>query len=110
MGADLFVRHQPTERGIHMFEDKTLACKDCGADFIFTVGEQEFYAEKGFQNEPARCKDCRGARKASRDGGERRQREMHPATCAECGAETMIPFKPTNARPVYCKDCFDARK
>ena len=39
-----------------MYEDKTLVCKDCGAEFIFTAGEQEFYAEKGFQNEPTRCK------------------------------------------------------
>ncbi len=45
-------------------QDKTLTCKDCGATFTFTVGEQQFYAEKGFTNEPARCPDCRKARKA----------------------------------------------
>ncbi len=44
--------------------DKTLKCKDCGADFIFTENEQQFYTEKGFDNEPARCKDCRAAKKA----------------------------------------------
>jgi len=44
--------------------DKTIACKDCGADFVFTVGEQEFYAEKGFDNEPTRCKECRDKKKA----------------------------------------------
>ena len=49
-----------------MYEDKTLVCKDCGKEFVFTAGEQEFYAEKGFQNEPLRCKECRDARKASR--------------------------------------------
>ena len=49
-----------------MFEDKTLVCKDCGAEFIFSAGEQEFYAEKGFQNEPIRCKACRNALHLSR--------------------------------------------
>ena len=44
-------------------EDKKMVCKDCGAEFIFTVGEQEFYKEKGFENEPTRCADCRSARK-----------------------------------------------
>ena len=46
-----------------MYEDKTLVCKECGAEFVFTAGEQEFYAERGFQNEPQRCKACRDARK-----------------------------------------------
>lgn len=49
--------------------DKTLSCKDCGADFVFTDGEQQFYAEKGFTNEPVRCPECRKARKAQRDNG-----------------------------------------
>ena len=65
-----------------MYEDKTLVCKDCGNEFIFTAGEQEFYAEKGFENEPLRCKDCRAARKAAARG----PREMHDAVCASCGA------------------------
>ena len=47
-----------------MYEDKTLVCKECGKEFVFTAGEQEFYAERGFQNEPQRCKACRDARKA----------------------------------------------
>ncbi len=46
-------------------KDKTLTCKDCGAEFVFTVGEQEFYEEKGFTNEPVRCKACREAKKNS---------------------------------------------
>lgn len=46
--------------------DKTLQCKDCGVDFIFTAGEQDFYKEKGFENEPQRCADCRRARKRQR--------------------------------------------
>lgn len=47
-------------------EDKTLTCKDCGSTFVFTVGEQKFYKEKGFDNEPQRCADCRRARKTQR--------------------------------------------
>lgn len=94
------------------FQDKTLKCKDCGGDFVFTAGEQAFYAEKGFENEPARCRDCRDAKKRSREGGERQsvQREMHDVVCAACGAETQVPFKPRNDRPVYCRDCFNANK
>ena len=46
-----------------MFEDKVLVCKECGQEFVFTAGEQAFYAERGFQNEPQRCKPCRDARK-----------------------------------------------
>ena len=86
------------------FEDKTLVCKDCGKEFIFSAGEQEFYAEKGFENEPVRCRDCRDKRKRTRDGGEPRQ--MFTVTCADCGKETEVPFEPKNDRPVYCRDCF----
>ncbi len=89
-----------------MYEDKTLICKDCGNEFVFTAGEQEFYAEKGFVNEPQRCKSCRDARKNSN----RPAREMFTATCAECGCETQVPFKPTEGRPVYCKECFTNRR
>ncbi len=89
-----------------MFQDKTLVCKDCGKEFIFTAGEQEFYAEKGFQNEPVRCKDCRANRKSTRSG----DREMYDAICAECGAPTKIPFQPRNDRPVYCSACFQKMK
>lgn len=48
------------------FEDKTLVCKDCGNEFVFTAGEQAFYKEKGLDNEPKRCKECRDKRKAAR--------------------------------------------
>jgi CxxC-x17-CxxC domain-containing protein len=88
-----------------MYQDKTLVCKDCGQEFAFTAGEQEFYAEKGFQNEPARCKDCRDVRKANRRHNNGR-REMHDAVCADCGAETQVPFVPRNDRPIYCSDCY----
>ncbi len=43
--------------------DKTIVCRDCGSEFVFSVGEQEFYKEKGFDNEPTRCAACRRAKK-----------------------------------------------
>lgn len=130
------------------FQDRQLTCVDCGQPFVFTAGEQEFYARKGFKEEPKRCKICREARKARRAGGETlgqggsparaaalsagvpddagnraphgprevrevggrgRNRELFDAICAQCGAETRVPFRPTSGRPVYCRDCFAAR-
>ncbi len=88
------------------FEDKTLTCKDCGCEFVFSASEQEFYQEKGFVNEPGRCRSCRAAKK-SQSGGERGPREMHNVICASCGVSTQVPFKPRNEKPVYCQDCFD---
>ena len=89
-----------------MYEDKTLVCKDCGAEFVFTAGEQEFYAEKGFENEPSRCKECRIARKNSI----RQNRVMHTAICADCGKEAQVPFEPKEDRAVYCSECFAKHK
>ena len=99
------------------FVDKALRCRDCGGEFAFTAGEQEFFQLKGLLNEPARCPECRSARKSQRMSGEsqgamrggsgRAPREMHPAVCAECGAETQVPFLPRGDKPVYCSTCFD---
>ncbi len=89
-----------------MYQDITLKCKDCGKDFVFTAGEQEFYAEKGFQNQPQRCRDCRNAKK----NASKPQRELFDAVCAKCGKPAKIPFQPTSDRPVYCSDCFAAMK
>ncbi len=94
------------------FVDKTLKCRDCENDFVFTAGEQEFYQQKGLMNQPGRCPSCRSARRNSSGGaggrsGERAPREMHDVICAECGAETQVPFLPKNDRPVYCSSCFD---
>ncbi len=91
-----------------MFQDKTLVCRDCGKEFVFTVGEQEFYAEKGFQNEPTRCRECRMAHKAARNSGA--PRVMYDAVCAECGQPTKVPFQPREDRPVYCSECYAARQ
>lgn len=99
-----------------MSQDKVLVCRDCGQEFVFTAREQEFYAEKGFQNEPGRCPACRQARKqatAGRNSGggyARAQRRMYPAVCASCGAETEVPFQPSGDKPVYCRDCYQAMR
>ncbi len=86
--------------------DKTLTCVDCGNEFTFTVGEQEFFASKGFTNEPRRCPQDRGARKSQQRGYGDSPREMHPVVCAKCGVDTTVPFVPSGDRPVYCSDCF----
>ena len=99
-------------------QDRTLTCRDCGQEFTFTASEQEFFAQKGFTNEPGRCPECRSARKAQQGGGyrssggynARSEREMFPAVCAECGKQTQVPFQPRTDRPVYCSDCFATKR
>ena len=91
------------------FVDKLLTCRDCGKEFTFTVGEQQFYQSKGLQHEPRRCPDCRNARRHS-DGYGRQQRAMHDVVCSSCGRLTQVPFIPTGSRPVYCLDCFQANR
>ena len=101
-----------------MYQDKSLTCRDCGAEFSFTSSEQEFYAQKGFTNEPGRCPECRAQRKQNNRGGGfgrsnsgfRTERELHDATCAACGTATQVPFKPSGDRPVYCRDCFSSQR
>lgn len=90
------------------FVDKSLQCSSCGSTFTHSAEEQEFFAAKGFTNEPKRCPSCREARKAERsgNGSYRPSREMYPAVCAECGRETQLPFEPREGRPVYCSDCY----
>ena len=99
------------------YEDKTISCADCGEDFIHSAEDQARYAERGFTNEPKRCRDCREKRKAQDRGGRgggggggRPQREFYEAVCAECGTSTTVPFKPTQGRPVYCRDCYRSRR
>ncbi|MFN8521575.1 MAG: zinc-ribbon domain containing protein [Chloroflexota bacterium] len=102
------------------YTDQTLSCRDCGQSFVFTTGEQEFYASRGFTNQPSRCEACRGARKAGRgsegSSGSRsganagRGRDMFTAVCASCGQNASVPFQPRNDRPVYCSDCFSSQR
>lgn len=89
------------------YQDKVLVCADCGKEFVFTAAEQEFYAQKGFANEPKRCKDCRVNKKRELRS---RPREMHSVTCSNCGKEAQVPFKPVMDKPVYCDDCFKQMK
>jgi len=107
------------------FADKTLTCVDCGQQFTFTADDQEFFATRGF-GEPKRCRTCRANRRVERDGGggmgnggggamsyssgPRPQRQLFDAVCASCGQATQVPFQPRGDRPVYCRDCFDAKK
>lgn len=95
------------ECGLMEHQDKTILCKDCGKEFVFTAGEQSFYAEKGFENEPARCPECRSNRKRERSVGFRGARSLFEVTCASCGVSTRVPFEPREGRPVYCRDCYD---
>ena len=74
-----------------MYEDKTLVCKDCGKEFTFSAGEQEFYAEKGFENEPQRCKECRQARK---NKFMRQNKEMYEIVWHLYGKVDKVPFEP----------------
>jgi CxxC-x17-CxxC domain-containing protein len=103
--------HQLTSGRKRLYENKTLICKDCAGPFDFTVRDQIFYAEKGFENEPQRCRDCRIARKSARGDGTAGggSREMFEAVCAQCGEGTTVPFRPRGDRPVYCRTCFSAQ-
>lgn len=114
------------------YQDKTLTCVDCGAQFAFTANEQAFYADRGFTNEPKRCQACRQSRKATRGGGYSSggyssngdgygassgfssggggRREMHTVQCSNCGGEARVPFVPRGDRPVYCSDCFSQQR
>ena len=91
------------------FHDRILRCVDCGAEFVWTAGEQQFFADKNFKNEPKRCKACKGKRN-SRLGLPNRERVETTATCSQCGKETTVPFKPTQGRPVYCRECFQGKR
>jgi CxxC-x17-CxxC domain-containing protein len=97
-----------------MYQDKTLVCRDCGNQFIFSAGEQEFFASKGLQNEPGRCQSCRTARRSNGavSGGTRSSgvREMTTVTCSNCGQPAQVPFVPRNDKPVYCSDCFSKQR
>lgn len=127
--------------------DRSLTCRDCGQEFTFTAGEQDFYTQRGF-SDPQRCPSCRAQRKSQRNSGgdsygggggyssggygndsgyssggggyrggngggggySSGPRQLYSATCSECGRETEVPFNPTPGKPVYCRDCFQARK
>jgi CxxC-x17-CxxC domain-containing protein len=102
------------------YADRTLACVDCGSEFIHSADDQKYYTEKGFSSDPKRCVSCRASRRAARDtgytatdlGGPRgyerggTTREYFAVLCSECGNQAQVPFRPRMDRPVYCSDCF----
>lgn len=99
------------------FTDRILKCSDCGNDFVFTAGEQLFFFDKQFKNDPKRCKLC----KAKRAGLGRTAAASGAVTlplsrtetrtkCSACGVETTVPFKPTQGRPVLCRSCFQLKR
>ena len=99
------------------FQDKVLKCIDCGGDFVFTAGEQLFFHDKQFKNEPKRCKACKSKRVAVLGAAPPPASHNHhytkvetTAICSQCGKETTVPFRPTQGRPVFCRECFQSRR
>lgn len=98
------------------FQDKVLKCIDCGGDFVFTAGEQLFFHDKQFKNEPKRCKACKSKRVAvlgappSQGQSYRYTKVETQAICSGCGKQTTVPFRPTQGRPVFCRECYQSRR
>ena len=90
------------------FEDKALTCRECGSEFIFTSGQQEFFQTRGLLNEPRRCPACRSARR--RGTSPRGERQYHDIVCDSCGKDAKVPFQPRGDRPTYCDECFAKTK
>jgi len=98
---------------VYEYKDKVITCVDCAEEFVFTAGEQLFFADKGLKNDPKRCKGCKSkkneriaANMASFGQPFPRERVEVMVRCALCAVETTVPFRPTQGRPVYCRDCF----
>jgi CxxC-x17-CxxC domain-containing protein len=103
------------------FVDRLLTCADCGGQFVFTAGEQLFFLDKQFKNDPKRCKPCKsrrsglsanaaGAGTASGPAAAGLSRTETRTECSECGVVTTVPFKPTQGRPVLCRQCFKSKR
>jgi CxxC-x17-CxxC domain-containing protein len=96
------------------FVDRFLKCSDCGQEFVFTAGEQLFFHDKQFKNDPKRCKLCKAKRaglgRAAAGGAALPLSRTETRTqCSACGVETTVPFKPTQGRPVLCRSCFQMK-
>ena len=105
---------EPVKTEASDFQDRLIRCVDCGEQFVWTVGEQVFFHDKGLKNEPKRCKPCKQAKNdrlaaisASQVSGVKQKIEVN-VTCAQCGQQTTVPFYPSQGRPVYCRACFVA--
>lgn len=99
------------------FVDRLLVCADCGGEFIFTAGEQLFFLDKQFKNDPKRCKPCKSRRSANgavatpgSPAAAGISRTETRTDCSECGVSTTVPFKPTQGRPVLCRQCFKNKR
>lgn len=99
------------------FVDRFLKCSDCGQEFVFTAGEQLFFHDKQFKNDPKRCKLCKAKRaglgRSASTGGSAAlplSRTETKTECSACGVETTVPFKPTQGRPVLCRSCFQLKR
>jgi len=98
------------------FQDRVLKCIDCGADFTFTAGEQLFFHDKKFKNEPKRCTHCKSKRVSvmttspTSANSHHHSRVETRATCSQCGKETTVPFRPTQGRPIFCRECFTQKR
>jgi CxxC-x17-CxxC domain-containing protein len=93
------------EAWTRVHQDRTLVCRDCAEEFVFSAGEQAFFVSKGLLNDPQRCLSCRAAAKRARVVGG--PREFHAAVCGTCGGQAIVPFAPRNDRPIYCSSCYD---
>lgn len=91
-----------------MYQDRTIICVECGAPFVFSVRDQEYYETQGFTHPPKRCRPCRTQKKSQFDQGDG-EKVWHDITCDDCGAPARVPFKPSQGRPVYCHPCRQAR-
>ena len=98
------------------FVDRLLTCVDCRGQFVFTAGEQIFFLDKQFKNDPKRCKPCKakratlGSRPGAGSGSAALARTETRTECSECHIETTVPFKPTQGRPVLCRQCFQGKR
>ena len=98
------------------FLDRLLTCADCGGEFIFTAGEQLFFFDKQFTNDPKRCKPCKtkrvgtGLTAGNGPAAAGLSRTETRTECSACGIETTVPFKPTQGRPVLCRQCFQSNR
>ncbi len=92
------------------YDDRNLTCVECNSEFVFSADDQQYHAEREYQDHK-RCPSCRQAKRAGGGGyGGGGSRQMYDAVCADCGNACQVPFEPTQDRPVYCSDCFSKYK
>lgn len=89
-------------------DEKVLYCRDCKQPFTFSIGEQEFFLQKGLRNEPKRCPNCRLVMRVQRNGND--ISKTSEVACASCSMPTRVPFRPKGYRPVYCVGCYQSKK